>query len=493
MNKKDQAFEYKRLADELNELEGRAGSRLREVEDFRKGMVESVEGLALIGVGYTLRENFGGARYDELKVGDQVVNLGPLFPLTPFLFIGEAIRKIMNDEPLDQLFVVEGIEALSGFQTDRAGPIAKAIGGLERYLATLTNAYDPQSYTKLGQIFGELAGYWAKGYLTPLKAVDDTFKTFGPKELRQSYDKEFQDFIPSEDTDSLSMTAIKETFNEFGRQMFRGTSFQGILNQKAPRSGRSLPTVSSTTTDPKIQRGQLFGKQFGGVSSKPFEQVDQELNRLGIKPYKLERRTTVPEYNRLYKALLGVMAEKTVKKFINQDFYKNMPMEEQQRFITNLYSGDMKDMPPQIRDSMTAVFGKQSPNIRTYVASAIATSKPYLNKLALFKSRNSKAELNRVYKDFGNLLTLNYYGEDNADNPRQRLANAIFREGDGLLDRIQKHIDNPTYSTSMLLNQTMIDQGIDEEIQRQLSQTGGEEGGKFAKGGYVGQMNALGF
>ena len=29
MNKKDQALEYKRLTDELNELEARAGSRLR--------------------------------------------------------------------------------------------------------------------------------------------------------------------------------------------------------------------------------------------------------------------------------------------------------------------------------------------------------------------------------------------------------------------------------------------------------------------------------
>ena len=492
MNKKDQAFEYKRLADELNELEAKAGSRLRDIEDYRKGMVESVEGLALIGVGYTLRENFGGARYDELRVGDQVANVGPLFPLTPFLFIGEAIRKIMNNEPLDELFVVEGIEALSGFQADRAGPIAKAIGGLERYLTTLTNAYDPQSYAKLGQIFGELAGYWAKGYLTPLKVVDDTFKTFGPKELRQSYDREFQNLIPSDDTDSLSMTAIKETFNEFGRQMFRGTSFQGILNQKAPRSGRALPEVSSTTEEPKIQRGQLIPKQFLGASTKRFQQVDQELNRLGIKPYKLERRTTVPEYNRLYKALLGVMAEKTVKNYINQDFYKQMPIEDQQRFIRDLYFGDLKDMPPEIRDSMTAVFGKQSPNIRTYVASAIAQNKPYLNKLALFKSRNSKAELNKVYKDFGNLVTLNYYGEDNADNPRQQLANAVFKE-DGLLDLMQDHINNPTYRTSMLLNQTMIDLGIDEEIQRQLSQTGGEEGGKFAEGGYVSQMNALGF
>ena len=82
---------------------------------------------------------------------------------------------------------------------------------------------------------------------------------------------------------------------------------QGILNQKAPRSGRALPEVSSTTEEPKIQRGQLIPKQFLGASTKRFQQVDQELNRLGIKPYKLERRTTVPEYNRLYKALLGVI------------------------------------------------------------------------------------------------------------------------------------------------------------------------------------------
>ena len=92
---------------------------------MRKGIVETVEGITFISAAWAIRENFGGARYDEIKVGNNSINVGPLFPLTPYLFIGEFIRKVVNDEPIDKTFVGEGIEALTGFQTDRAGPISK--------------------------------------------------------------------------------------------------------------------------------------------------------------------------------------------------------------------------------------------------------------------------------------------------------------------------------------------------------------------------------
>ena len=49
------------------------------------------EGISLIAAGYGIRETIGGARYDEIKIGNTTIDVGPLFPLTPFLFLGELI------------------------------------------------------------------------------------------------------------------------------------------------------------------------------------------------------------------------------------------------------------------------------------------------------------------------------------------------------------------------------------------------------------------
>ena len=125
----NQKYSLNQLETELKDLQAAAGKRLKNVEQFRKGIVESAEGIALLGVGYGIRETMGGARYNEVKIElggrENTFNFGPLFPLLPFLFLGEALRKILNDEPFDAKFIAEGAEALTGLQTDRMGPLAK--------------------------------------------------------------------------------------------------------------------------------------------------------------------------------------------------------------------------------------------------------------------------------------------------------------------------------------------------------------------------------
>lgn len=220
--------ELKNLTNELESLNANVGQRLKDVSDFRNGVVESIEGVTFISAAYAIREKFGGARYDELKVGNTTFNAGPLFPLTPYLWVAEAIRKSINDEPFDSTFIGEGIEALTGFQTDRAGPLSKFVGGLRKSLDTLSNSDDPNLYKKMGEEFGALAGYIAKGYLTPLKAFDDLGKTIAGRDSRVTIDRDFQN-VMSEETDNLVGEAFRGVINEFSKQMFRGTIIQGVL------------------------------------------------------------------------------------------------------------------------------------------------------------------------------------------------------------------------------------------------------------------------
>jgi hypothetical protein len=450
--------QLKKLTNELDELDAAAGKRLKNVEDLRKGIVETVEGVTFISAAYAIRENFGGARYDEIKVGNNSINVGPLFPLTPYLFIGEFIRKVINDEPIDKTFVGEGIEALTGFQTDRAGPISKFVGGLRKTLDTLSNDDDPNSYRKIGEEIGAFAGYIAKGYLSPLKAFDDLVKTFGSRESRQTYDRDFQNVI-SEESDTLSGEVIRGVFNEFAKQMFRGTSAQGMLG------GSEDPTISVTGKEQKIQSAP-FAKQLSGIAAvAPRDSVGEELERLGIPSWKLARRSSIPEYTRLFKIKLGKESEKYVKPIVESRKYKALPFKIQLQIIDNLYNGDKGDMSPEAQRAYRT-FGPIYNNLKERVSDEIKNEYKLLDELHKFRTRNSKTEISRSYEEAerkGVLPPLKYLGEDTADN--RNVAEA--RDQSDKLKKFQTIIDDPRYKMGEYINR--------------------------AKGGYVSQMNALGF
>ena len=451
--------EIKRLTNQIDELDAKAGTRLKDVENYRKGIVETIEGVSFVGVAYGIREMYGGSRYDEIKVGNSSFNVGPLFPLTPYLWIAEAIRKRLDDEPFDATFIGEGIEALTGFQTDRAGPISKFVGNLRKTLDTISNSDDPNTYKKIGEEFGAFAGYIAKGYLTPLKAFDDLVKTVGSKELRLSYDKNFQNVI-SEESDSLGVEAIRGAFNEFSRQMIRGTSAQGLLG------GSEEDTISVTGEEQKIQSAP-FIKQMTGVGNvPPRDSVGDELERLGIPSWKLAKRSSVPEYTRLYKILLGQESEKYTKRWINSEIYKNLSFQDQLDSVRNIYYGDKGDMSPTLQEALRS-FGPLYNNVREKVSSKIKNDKKYqfLDQLHKFRTRNSKAEISRALKEKPGTMTnpIKYYGDNTADNRSVAKARLQARE----LLELQTIIDSFGRGMAGYINK--------------------------AKGGYVSQMNALGF
>lgn len=458
-NKDFIATQLKKLTNELDELNSAAGGRLKNVEDLRKGVVETIEGVTFIGAAYAIRENFGGARYDELKVGNYSINVGPLFPLTPYLYIAEFIRKVLNGKSIDKTFVGEGIEALTGFQTDRAGPISKFVGGLRKTLNTIASKEDDYSgYNLIGKVMGEFAGYIAKGYLSPLKAFDDLVKTVGSRESRLTYDKDFQNVFPEEASD-LSVEIIRGAFNEFAKQMFRGTSVQGILG------GSKDPTVSVTGTEQPIQTAP-FAKQLSGIGNvPPRDSVGEELEKLSIPSWKLATRSVIPEYTRLFKIKLGAVSEKYVKPLVESRKYKELPEDAQKQIIQNLYYGDKGDMSPEFQEALRS-FGPIYNNLKARVSDDIKKQYKFLDELHKFRARNSKAEINRAYKkarEMGVLPTLKYLGEDTADNKNVSQA----RDQSDKLKKFQKIIDDPVYKMGEYINR--------------------------ASGGYVSQMEELGF
>ena len=116
------------LENEISDLETTFAKQTRELTRLKRGMVETTEGLALLGAAVVIREKFGGTEWYSVKDADgQERDLRPIFPLTPFLFLADLILKSMRDEPITEDLVLSGSEAAFGV-TVRAG----AIGNFSR-------------------------------------------------------------------------------------------------------------------------------------------------------------------------------------------------------------------------------------------------------------------------------------------------------------------------------------------------------------------------
>ena len=114
-------------------------------------------------------------------------------------------------------------------------------GGTQKFITEM-NTDDPLAAKKTGELLGGMIGYIVKGFYTPFKAFDDLAKDLGPAELRQTFEKGFQEFI-TEEGDTYSKEMARGVFNEFTRQMFRGTSFQtGVFGEES--ASRPLQSVT---------------------------------------------------------------------------------------------------------------------------------------------------------------------------------------------------------------------------------------------------------
>ena len=129
--------EIDKLSNEFDDLNRQAGDRLQDISDIRSGIVQTIEGGALLSMAIAIREEIGGERYNTIKAKGQTVDLSPLFPLTPFLFGAEMYIRLRDGLPFDDSHITEGIQAFTGLQVDRAGPLPKFIQNFARSSQTL--------------------------------------------------------------------------------------------------------------------------------------------------------------------------------------------------------------------------------------------------------------------------------------------------------------------------------------------------------------------
>ena len=136
----------------------------------RESIVETLEGVALLGAAYALRSSeFAGSDWWAIEDPDTgtITDARPIFPLAQFLFMAELARRHIDGETAGAVPMV--------MKSDMAGAMfgvsvrSGVIGKLMRKTIELFQSDDSRDYAVAAQLAGEVFGSVVSGVLTPLR------------------------------------------------------------------------------------------------------------------------------------------------------------------------------------------------------------------------------------------------------------------------------------------------------------------------------------
>jgi len=464
------------LEDQITELDKYFAQGLRDLTNVKRGMVETAEGAALFSVALALREYQGGSEWYLVKDSEgQDRDLRPLFPLTPFLFFADLVLKSFKDEPISEEYIIGGSEAVLGV-TVRAGAIGNFARNGYRRLNNMDN--DPLAAKDLGKAIGSVFGYFVGGIATPTRALQDVITTATGTE---SIDRSFQRNPFGVDIE-IDSPVFQGIIDEVAKNVFRGTPLETTVFKDTPEF------ITGTDADTPDLPAAPLQKQLTGVSVAPKKTtVGEELATLGIPEYKTNAGTRVPEYNYVFKEILGKLSSEIVKPFLNSPDYINSSPQEKRRKLNNIFFGKSADnVDPRLLKGLQ-FRGKTYTNVRRMANAYIKQAKPNLHFLANFRKGLSSGDFSdaaEIYKrqnpgvSLEKILT--YIDEDKNKEASNRQVEilkeikSIARKRASLGERDFRRLQTTARDLNLARSATKSDLN-------------------FNKGGYVNQMNDLGF
>jgi len=345
----------------------------------------------LLGIALTLRYNQeGGNWYEYVDDTGETRDLRPLFPLAPFLFIADAMMRGFKELPSSPNAFNEGVEALLGVSA-RAGVIGSTLRELRRFAES--DIESPDNDKRLGMVAGNFFGYMFGGLSTPVRAVTDIVRTVGDQEQRELIDRRQQEkilenfgFFSEEMTrDNIGISSFVD---EFVRNIVQGTPFE-----------RSVMGQASTLADPFSDKDRVgsrtaFRKQLTGVASLGLQSdVQRELARVGIDKFRISSYSKTPEYDNIYNAVMGMLSNEVVDRFIRSDEYQSLIPENQQRALENLYfSRSATDIDPFTKKLLRRQ-GKITTSLKQVAKDFMKGQYPVLTELSLLEDKYSNKDI----------------------------------------------------------------------------------------------------
>ncbi len=252
---------------------------------------------------------------------------------------------------------------------------------------------------------GSLLGYFLGGFATPLRPLEDVIQAgTGSKSIERRLQKD-----PFGMNVEVDYPVFQGIIDELAKNVVRGTPLEEVVFED---SKEFVTGTSDITPDPVRAPIQ---KQLTGVTVMPTKTVvGEELAKLGIPEYKLNKYSQVPEYEYAFKKALGVATKEIVEPFINSAKYINAEPKEKQRLLNALYFGkSVSDLPPRTRQALSRRDGESYNNVRSLASAMLKENFPYLDYLSkyrksisgkdfadaaeIYKRQNPRVELGKIF------------------------------------------------------------------------------------------------
>ena len=276
-------------------------------EQAAKGMVGM--GMLIGATAMRMSEEHAGERWYEGKLEDgTTVDLRPMFPAAPYLFLGDIIARNLKGDPVlqNRKIIQDGIQALSGAQFKAGMGLYMLESGIEDLFSG-----DPEKINKMMANFG---GNILSTFTIPATVLQDPYNTFIAKDDER--------IIRDTNSDSMFNLILNKTLSRLPANNAISEYLEDTLGKdiyKAP------DPLKSANTGENIRRITPLTRQMYGVLQRGERtEFEKELERLKILPSTVYRRTRNPEIDAFYSSLIGRHIQAEIEPYLKSDSYKNI-------------------------------------------------------------------------------------------------------------------------------------------------------------------------
>ena len=272
----------------------------RGVQNFSRGVV----GTAAIYGAYKYRqENASTNWYEVTSDSGMRVDMRPVFPIGPYLAVGEFLAKYNSGDPIkagEMLQTIAGMKLPAGAQNTI----------IDQMVSAASSERDADKFNiSAGKIVGDFISRFTAPY--PIRTMSDLYGLIDREEALARD----PNVIASDDKimESAANRVMKTT-----------AGFKQMLPE----------AVTRLRPETQVQEGEFFRDLLGVTAKAPINFAEREVARLNIDPYRLFGGSSGDrEYDRIFIKLANPIVLKTMDQVIKDKRYQNLTPSQQRIFM----------------------------------------------------------------------------------------------------------------------------------------------------------------
>jgi hypothetical protein len=270
----------------------------RGAQNFSRGVVGTA---ALYAAYYYRKQNADSEWYNYTTDSGMTVDLRPVFPIGPYLAVGEFIARMQSGDPIK---AAEMIEAIVGMKI----PAGTQNTLLDQIVSSVSSEKDADKWNiAIGKVLGDFTSRFTAPW--PFKTATEFYALFDREEALARDPN-----VISSDDKLMEAAVNRVKKNVVG------------LKQDLPE------TVKRLRTETPVKDAAFFRSLFGLSADAPPNFAEKEVARLNIDPYKLFGSSSGDkEYDRTFIEISNPHVLDTMKRVMNDPRYQELPTRTHQR------------------------------------------------------------------------------------------------------------------------------------------------------------------